>query len=193
MSVTEKQLVANRENAQKSTGPKTPEGKAVVSQNSVVHGLNTVSIVINSPHLKEDQADYDRLLASLTDDLKPVGLFQEHLVRKIANCIWRHRRVALAETAQISRQLSSVDRELDMNARYLRIIGRGEDSDNPETPEEKVQTLIDTIGAGTVPDDRHCKNLLRYEMRLDRQMMRAYSLLTHLQKRQPGKEESKEP
>jgi len=30
---------ANRRNAQKSTGPKTAEGKAVVSQNATRHGL----------------------------------------------------------------------------------------------------------------------------------------------------------
>ena len=36
---TQKQIKANRQNAQKSTGPKTSDGKAVVSQNAVKHGL----------------------------------------------------------------------------------------------------------------------------------------------------------
>ncbi len=36
---TEAQVAANRLNAQKSTGPRTPEGKGVVSQNAVKHGL----------------------------------------------------------------------------------------------------------------------------------------------------------
>jgi hypothetical protein len=38
---TTKQMVANRRNAQKSTGPKTPEGKAVVS-------LNAMQVVLRS-------------------------------------------------------------------------------------------------------------------------------------------------
>jgi hypothetical protein len=36
---TQAQILANRRNAQKSTGPRTEKGKAVVSQNAVKHGL----------------------------------------------------------------------------------------------------------------------------------------------------------
>jgi len=35
---TKRQVEANRQNAQKSTGPKTPEGKQIVSANAVTHG-----------------------------------------------------------------------------------------------------------------------------------------------------------
>jgi len=40
------QTSANRLNAQKSTGPRTPEGKAVVSQNAVKHGLLAQQVVL---------------------------------------------------------------------------------------------------------------------------------------------------
>jgi hypothetical protein len=36
---TDAQVAANRLNAQESTGPRTTEGKAVVAQNAVKHGL----------------------------------------------------------------------------------------------------------------------------------------------------------
>jgi len=36
---TDRQIAANRKNAQKSTGPKTPEGRAAVRLNGVKHGL----------------------------------------------------------------------------------------------------------------------------------------------------------
>jgi len=42
---TEKQFEANRQNAQKSTGPKTPEGRAAVRLNGVKHGLTAETIV----------------------------------------------------------------------------------------------------------------------------------------------------
>ena len=36
---TEAQIAANRQNALKSTGPSSPEGKAASSQNRLTHGL----------------------------------------------------------------------------------------------------------------------------------------------------------
>ena len=54
MSASKKQIQANRDNAQKSTGPKTDEGKAIVSQNNTKHGLYSKDIIINSPKLQEN-------------------------------------------------------------------------------------------------------------------------------------------
>jgi len=52
---TETQIITNRRNTLKSTGPRTPKGKAAVSQNAVKHGLSARSAVISS----ESQADFD--------------------------------------------------------------------------------------------------------------------------------------
>jgi hypothetical protein len=58
---TEKQFEANRLNAQKSTGPRTPEGRAAVRLNGVTHGLTAETIVLKG----ESEADFTNLLNSL--------------------------------------------------------------------------------------------------------------------------------
>ncbi len=49
---------------------------------------------------------YHQLVDSLIDELKPKGILQEHLVLKIANSLWRYRRVINAETARINRPVT---------------------------------------------------------------------------------------
>jgi hypothetical protein len=45
-SVSEKQLAANRANAARSTGPRTPQGKARSAQNSRKHGFTASTFAI---------------------------------------------------------------------------------------------------------------------------------------------------
>lgn len=167
MSTSEKSARwrTNRNNAQKSTGPKTETGKNISSRNSITHGLHATDIVINSPHLKESQTDYDQLIESLFDELKPVGVFQEHLVLKIANCIWRYRRAINAETATVNDQLT---------ASYLEPLPvLSDDIDSPDQPG-------DTALSRSIPVGYRGRALLRYEWRLDRELYRTYQLFNHL-------------
>lgn len=53
--------------AARSTGPRTPEGKAVSSRNALKHGLTARQIVIKG----ESQAEFDALLERLTLDANP--------------------------------------------------------------------------------------------------------------------------
>jgi len=187
MSVSKKQLIANRQNAQLSTGPKTDEGKDIVSNNPVKHGLYAHDPVINSPAYQENQEEYDRLLASLLVHLSPKGLFEEYLVAKICNCLWRCRRAARAETAHINRQLLNIDHDVRGHFVIARYLNRNEDesaTDDSEEAQQRVRSLI--IASESIPDEHHALNILRYELRLDRQLTRAYQLLRQLQESRPA-------
>ena len=76
---TEKQFEANRLNAQKSTGPKTPEGRAAVRLNGVTHGLTAETIVLKG----ESQADFTNMLESFEAEHAPTTPTEEAFSRAI--------------------------------------------------------------------------------------------------------------
>ena len=79
-------IEANRRNALKSTGPRTPAGKARSAWNSLKHGLLSRKLFVTSKH---DKRRFSRLLSNLRRDLLPVGTLEEVLVEKIAYEYWR--------------------------------------------------------------------------------------------------------
>lgn len=92
-----KRAEANRQNAKKSTGAVTPEGKAASSMNAVRHGLLSSKAVLPD----EDKAEYQQMLNGLLNSLEPVGLIEELLVEKVAVAFWKQRRLLGAEAAVI--------------------------------------------------------------------------------------------
>ena len=70
---SERQKAANRANARHSTGPKTPEGKAVVSRNALRHGLRARDVVLP----EEDVDAFEDLLNRVRAELSPVGPIEE--------------------------------------------------------------------------------------------------------------------
>lgn len=176
---SQKQIDANRRNAQLSTGPVTAEGKTTVSQNAISHALHSTRIVINSPYYKEDADQYDALLSSLVRELRPESAMQHHLVHKIANAMWRYRRVIRAETGQIERQFE-----------YLEYIELQRSADSPDLDSDEGRRTYATgldqrrgsfIDSHNLPPDEASRKILRYELRLDRQITTAYQMLRHLQ------------
>ncbi len=89
------QVRANRLNAQKSTGPRTPEGKAVVAQNAVKHGLLAQQVVIRG----EDPGEFELFRDRMVQDLDPVGSLESLLAERVAHLGWRLRRAERIENA----------------------------------------------------------------------------------------------
>ncbi len=183
MAVSEKQLKANRENAKKSTGPKSSEGKIVSSQNGRVHGLYTDKLILDSSHLKEDRVEFELLLESLRYELDPQTLSQDYLVQKIAICYWRSRRVIAAETAHINSQLNALDNDWKykqmLSGLVQSVVGKYE-----VTAEETDAYIANRIGMNSIPKDEFSKVILRYELHLDRQLTRCYRLFHQLKERE---------
>jgi hypothetical protein len=79
-TVSEARLRANRENAQKSTGPRTPEGKERSRANGLRHGLSGDGIVLPEPM----RAEVERLIAAYTEKFQPRDDDERELVRRRA-------------------------------------------------------------------------------------------------------------
>jgi hypothetical protein len=88
-----RQIDANRRNAQKSTGPRTGEGKRIVAQNAVKHGLLSQHVVLAN----EDESEFEDFTRRLRSALSPLGELEEMLVDSIAASAWRLRRVLRVE------------------------------------------------------------------------------------------------
>ena len=93
MLITEKQLDANRRNAQKSTGPKTLEGKAVVRLNALRYGLRARSILLTG----ENPEEYHQLCADLESGWQPQNRTEQLLVEQMAVAQWKLARLEVGE------------------------------------------------------------------------------------------------
>jgi len=85
---TESQILANRRNAQKSTGPRSIQGKAAVSHNALKHGLYARQAIISS----ESRADFDLYREQMLSELAPAGPMESMLAERIVTLSWRLKR-----------------------------------------------------------------------------------------------------
>lgn len=99
---------SNRENAARSSGPRTLEGKAVVRLNALKHGLLSKELVISQGDGKEDANEFATLLNDLCNELSPQGTIEEILVEIIARSYWRLRRVTRFEVGILRKRLDRV-------------------------------------------------------------------------------------
>src|ERR1039458_7276083 len=90
---TSAQIAANRQNAQKSTGPRTPEGKTASSQNAFQSGLDADSQFCYG----EQRADFYRLQAEYFTRFSPQSPEERFHVDTLLRNEWSLRRLFRAE------------------------------------------------------------------------------------------------
>ena len=101
-ATSQKKVEANQRNAQLSTGPKTVEGKRTSSCNAAKRGLLAKDVVINTGGNKEDQAEFDTLLAKMRNAYTPVDIAEDLLVQEMATSYWRSARALRCERGDVT-------------------------------------------------------------------------------------------
>ena len=96
---TDAKTLANARNATRSTGPRTPAGKARSSTNALRHGLCATAVVIRG----ENAAELEALAERMRADLGPVGELEERLVERVVGLVWRLRRLGMIEAGVFER------------------------------------------------------------------------------------------
>jgi hypothetical protein len=99
---SQKQQIANRANAARSTGPRSELGKSRSSLNGLKHGLVAKQVVFGD----ENPIEFDALRAGLQQEFAPGTRFTELMVDRLAEIVWRLRRVARLEAAILEANLT---------------------------------------------------------------------------------------
>jgi hypothetical protein len=99
-----RQIESNRRNAQKSTGPKTDDGKARARRSALRHGLTAETVI----KLLEDPDDYRAFEQAVIADYDAETAVERELVLRLASLLWRLRRATSIETGllQIQHRMS---------------------------------------------------------------------------------------
>jgi hypothetical protein len=115
---TQAQIEANRRNAEKSTGPRTPEGKARSRRNATRHRLCS-DIVLMPDEEKEFRDDFNLLLADLREEHHPDGPTEDILVFKMAESVFFTNRASalLAEKLE-ENDIEDATKDIALMLRY---------------------------------------------------------------------------
>ena len=161
---TNAQIKANRNNAKKSTGPRTDEGKTRSAKNALKHGLLARDAVLPG----EDPADFDSQLSALEADIQPANSLEFELVRQIADTQWRMRRLTRLETGFIA---AAVAEKRRLTEKY-----------HPERlrPGYDGETLL--LGSAMLENTQAFVHLARYDGHLSRRFFRAVKQLADLRR-----------
>jgi hypothetical protein len=194
---SDKRAQANRQNALKSTGPKTPEGKAAVRLNAMKHGLLSREVLLPG----EDEAALKELGEHLRAELQPVGELESLLVERIVSSYWRLRRLGrveagifawelygeLAERAQqeartyesgLRELLGSMDITITDQQKYQEALSKAQEM------KAKQDAETATLGRTFIRDANEANafsKLSRYETAIERSLFKALHELQRLQ------------
>lgn len=91
---SQKQIEANRRNALKSTGPRTPKGKSICATNASRHKRLAETVLLAC----EDRANFIRFCRRFHREFLPVGPLETAFVNEMVAAAWRRDRASILES-----------------------------------------------------------------------------------------------
>ncbi len=155
---TEAQVSANRVNAQKSTGPRTAEGKAAVGLNAVKHGLRAQAVVLPG----EEPDEYDRYRARMLEDLQPRDLQEMERAERIVGLAWQLRRAGRYHSAVF-------DALYEQQAAQMALVGANDYSPLRDAGDQVLGRMLVADFSGP----RVLERVQLYERRIENSLFRA--------------------
>jgi len=171
---TEAQILANRRNAQKSTGPRTNECRAAVSQNAVKHGLLTRHDVISS----ESQADFDLYREQILVELTPVSPMESMLAERIVTLSWRLKRASRIQNQTID-ALNARNTSSPLTKLTQSLFFKNQNQSQGVPSESAPHLALGRLAIKDFSSARVLDRLLMYERRIEHSL---YKTLLELQR-----------
>lgn len=171
---TEAQIIANRRNAQKSTGPRTTRGKALASQNSLKHGLSAGQTVI----ALESRDEFELYRKQFLDELAPQTPMESMLAERIVNLSWRLKRAGRFQNQTID-ALNAPAPPSPLTKLKESLL---KDLKNalPDTSKSDPELALGRLAIKDFSNDRVLERLLMYERRLENSLYRTIIELQRL-------------
>jgi hypothetical protein len=180
-NISKRKLASNRANAQKSTGPRTPAGKAKSALNALTHGLRSrLSTQTLVP--QDEQENFQTLSTALEQELCPETPLQQLLFDRIALLFWKLRRTAAAEANLLDNHNAfpriNADKEnARTQKRHAQLLARHQsDPGNHPQPNEPTLRPLPTAAealahyAKSHPKDNPWLTLHRYDQATQREL-----------------------
>lgn len=178
------QIAVNRENAKRSTGPRTVAGKHRSATNALRHGLTAARPVLPG----EDPRQYRALVNQIRRRFSPRTAMERELCQRIAHLCWKLRRARGAEAHLLRRKRECM---FDDSAE------RNRNRDEMFRARVRRYHPAGIIAEGFYRgESKSLERLQSYETRIERSLHHAIRTLIALQKtskNEPNLEEAKSP
>jgi hypothetical protein len=164
---TKAQIIANRRNARKSTGPHSTQGRTAISQNAVKHGLSARQDVISS----ESQADFDLYREQILAELAPAGPMESMLAERIVSLSWRLKRIVRIQNQTID-ALNANNTSSPLTKLTQSLFFKYHDQSPPSPSRPALELALGRLAVKDFANARVLDRLLMYERRMEHSLYR---------------------